>query len=151
MERLDLNNLDDEQVKDLINELKYPVTHIDESELKTLVASRINERQEITSFKLGIKYFLTIKRGNIEKNRFSISIIFEDTYDTLVRIDVNGGIHDNPDGTVAPKSHIHIYNSSFDKKDKFAYEIDLKEFPNIYNVFNAYISFLAYNNIKELE
>ena len=37
---------------------------------KTIVASRINERQEIISFKLGIKYFLTIKRDNIEKIGF---------------------------------------------------------------------------------
>lgn len=151
MEKLDLHKLNDEHVKSLINELKYPTTHIDENALKTLVASRINERQEIVSFKLGIRYFLTIKRGNIERDRFSISIIFEDTHQTLVRIDVNGGEHENPDGTVAPKSHIHIYNNLFDKKDKFAYEINLADFPDIYNVYSAYISFLDYNNVKELE
>lgn len=70
MAKLDLNSLDDEHVKLLINELKYPETHIDVNELKTIVASRINERQEIISFKLGIKYLLTIKRGNIEKIGF---------------------------------------------------------------------------------
>ncbi|EJG1232755.1 hypothetical protein CXQ51_RS04435, partial [Staphylococcus pseudintermedius] len=117
MEELDLSNLSDAHVKSLINELKYPVTHIDENELKTIVASRINERQEIISFKLGINYFLTIKRGNIEHDRFSISIIFEDTHHTLVRIDVNGGAHENPDGTIAPKTHIHIYNNLYEKKD----------------------------------
>lgn len=116
MERLDLNNLEDNQVKDLIEELKYPESYIDESELKTLVASKINQRQDIVSFKLGIKYFLVIKRGNIEIDRFSISIIFAETYHTLVRICVNSGTHDNPDGTVAPKSHIHIYNNSYEKK-----------------------------------
>lgn len=41
MEELDLSNLSDAHVKSLINELKYPVTHIDENELKTIVASRI--------------------------------------------------------------------------------------------------------------
>ncbi len=51
MAKLDLNSLDDEHVKLLINELKYPETHIDVNELKTIVASRINERQEIISFK----------------------------------------------------------------------------------------------------
>lgn len=151
MAKLDLNSLDDEHVKLLINELKYPETHIDVNELKTIVASRINERQEIISFKLGIKYLLTIKRGNIEKDRFSISIIFKDTYHTLVRIDINGGTHDNPDGTIAPKSHIHIYNDKYDKKDRFAYEINLKDFPDIYNLYNVYMSFLEYNNIKDLE
>ncbi|MCT6674864.1 DUF6978 family protein, partial [Staphylococcus aureus] len=85
---------------------------------------------------------LTIKRGNIEKDRFSISIIFKDTYHTLVRIDINGDTHDNPDGTIAPKSHIHIYNDKCDKKDRFAYEINLKDFPDIYNLYNVYMSFL---------
>lgn len=151
MERLDLNDLKDNQVKDLIEELKYPESYIDESELKTLVASKINQRQDIVSFELGIKYFLVIKRGNIEIDRFSISIIFAETHHTLVRICIKAGTHDNPDGTVAPKSHIHIYNNSYEKKDRYAYEIDLKEFPNVYNVYSAYVSFLAYNNVKELE
>lgn len=44
MEKLDLNNLEDNQVKDLIEELKYPESHINESELKTLVASRIDQK-----------------------------------------------------------------------------------------------------------
>lgn len=67
MAKLDLNSLDDEHVKLLINELKYPETHIDVNELKTIVASRINERQEIISFKLGIKYLLTIKKREHRK------------------------------------------------------------------------------------
>lgn len=151
MEKLDLNNLEDNQVKDLIEELKYPESHINESELKTLVASRIDQRQDIVSFKLGVKYFLVIKRGNIEIDRFSISIIFAETHHTLARICVKSGTHENPDGTIAPESHIHIYNNSYEKKDRYAYKIDLEEFPNIYNVYSAYMSFLAYNNIKDLE
>ena len=34
MEKLDLHKLNDEHVKSLINELKYPTTHIDENALK---------------------------------------------------------------------------------------------------------------------
>ncbi|MGV1144008.1 DUF6978 family protein [Staphylococcus aureus] len=105
-----------------------------------MVASRINERQEIISFKLGIKYFLTIKRDNIEKDRFSISIIFKDTYHTLVRIDITVVL--TIIQIIAPKSHIHIYNDKCDKKDRFAYEINLKDFPDIYNLYNVYMSFL---------
>ncbi|WP_442245485.1 DUF6978 family protein [Staphylococcus aureus] len=89
-----------------------------------------------------MKYFLTIKRDNKEKDRFSISIIFKYTYHTLVRIDINGGTHDDPDGTIAPKRHIHIYNDKCDKKDRFAYESNLKDFPDIYNLYNVYMSLL---------
>lgn len=150
MHGIDLNDLSNDQVKELINELKYPETDIDVTKLKTLIACQINERQDIVSFRLGIKYIITIKRGNIEIDRFSISIIFQDTHHTLVRLDVKGGTHNNPDGTTAPNTHIHIYNNSYDKKDRFAYEINLQEFPNIYEIYNAYMAFLDYTNVKEL-
>lgn len=147
MKSLDLNNLSDPQVKKLINELKYPQTKIDISQFNTLFASRINEKQDVISFKLGLEYFVVIKRGSIEIDRFSISIIFKETYHTLVRVDVKGGKHTNPDGSIAPKTHIHIYNNKYDKKDRFAYPIDLNAYPGIYDIVNAYIQFLDYTNI----
>ncbi|PTE87573.1 hypothetical protein BUY89_14580, partial [Staphylococcus equorum] len=115
-----------------------------------LIAERVNEKQDIVSFELGLEYFITIKRGNIEVDRFSISIIFKETHHTLVRIDIKGGSHTNPDGEIAPESHIHIYNNKYDIKDKFAYPINIKNLPYIYNLYNAYLYFLDYNNVKEI-
>ncbi|MGT2340897.1 DUF6978 family protein [Staphylococcus aureus] len=54
---------------------------------------------------------------------------------------MNGGTHDNPDGTIAPKLDIHIYNDKYNKR--IAYEINLKDFPDIYNLYNVYMSFLV--------
>lgn len=51
---------------------------------------------------------------------------------------------------IAPKSHIHIYNNKYDKKDKFAYPIDPIAFPIVDDFQNVYISFLEFNNIKVL-
>lgn len=149
MNKFDLNDLDDGQVKELINELKYTDSYINESELKTLIATKIKQRQKVISFKLGVKYIVIINRGNVEIDRFSISIIFEETYHTLVRIDIRGGIHFNPYGSSAPNSHIHIYNNAYEKKDRFAYEINLKDFPILNDIYSVYKSFLAYNNISE--
>ncbi|MGU3126422.1 DUF6978 family protein [Staphylococcus aureus] len=83
---------------------------MDVNELKTIVASRINERQEIISFKLGIKYLLTIKKGTVKKIGFNFNHFQRVPIHTLVRIDIkDGGTHDNPDGTIAPKnSYSHI-------------------------------------------
>lgn len=92
-----------------------------------------------------------IKRGNIEKDRFLILIIFKDIYYILVRIDINGGIYDNLDGIIVLKSYIYIYNDKYDKKDRFVYEINLKDFFDIYNLYNVYMLFLEYNNIKDFE
>ena len=76
MNKFDLNDLDDGQVKELINELKYTDSYINESELKKLIATKIKQRQKVISFKLGVKYIVIINRGNVEIDRFSISIIF---------------------------------------------------------------------------
>ncbi|WP_411914109.1 DUF6978 family protein [Staphylococcus microti] len=151
MKDLDLNSLEEIHVKALINELKYLENFINERKLQESVVSRINERQDVVSFRLGIKYFIVLKRGNIEKDRFSISLIFKDTHHVLVRIDVNGGIHKNPDGTTAPKSHIHIYSNTHEKKDRYVYKISPKDFPELYNLYSAYHSFLAYNNIQSIK
>ena len=53
MNKFDLNDLDDGQVKELINELKYTDSYINESELKKLIATKIKQRQKVISFKLG--------------------------------------------------------------------------------------------------
>ncbi|MGX0910339.1 DUF6978 family protein [Staphylococcus sp. HMSC036D05] len=146
---MDLNNLNDNQIKKLIKELKYPETLIDKNLLNGLIANSLNLRQNILSFELGLEYFVAIKRGNLEKCRFSISIIFKATHHTLVRFDINGGEHTNPDNTKAPKTHVHIYSNKYEKKDRYAYPIDLTKFPQIYDIYNAYLYFLEYNNIKE--
>ncbi|MFH4935303.1 hypothetical protein ABVB43_07435 [Staphylococcus cohnii] len=59
-EVLDLNNLSNRQVRDLIRELKYPEQEIDTNKLKGLIAERVNEKQDIVSFELGLEYFITI-------------------------------------------------------------------------------------------
>lgn len=40
----------------------------------------------------------------------------------LLRLDVNGPIHRNPDDEIISSNHLHIYKEGFD--DKFAYELD---------------------------
>ncbi|MEX3425862.1 hypothetical protein QJ847_03905 [Staphylococcus hominis] len=149
MKSLDLNNLSDLQVKKLIRELKYSKDQINLSKLKNPHNLKIDERQNVINFRLNLEYFVAIKRGKIEKDRFSISIIFKETYHTLVRVDVKGGKHTNPDGSIAPKTHIHIYNNKYDKKDRFAYPIDLNAYPGIYDIVNAYIQFLDCTNIED--
>jgi len=73
----------------------------------------LNEREK---FKLDVN-----RRNRINtlkctyQNRYQIII-------PLIRIDVNGPPHDNPDHSTVGRNHIHIYREGFD--DKFAYELN---------------------------
>ncbi|MEB6242400.1 hypothetical protein MXL82_04960 [Staphylococcus gallinarum] len=145
----DFNDLSDEKVRQLIDELKMPESRINTKELESAFGS-YKDKQDIVSFNLGIDYILHIYRGNYESDRFTVGIRFKNLNHQLVRIDVNGGEHTNPDDTVAPTTHIHIYNNKFEKKDRYAYAIDINEFPIISNLYDVYMSFLEYNNIKEI-
>lgn len=56
--------------------------------------------------------------------------------------------HTNPDGTITPTSHIHVYDNSYDPKCSYAYPISIDDFPNIKNLYYTTESFLTYTNIN---
>ena len=68
------------------------------------------------------------RRGRIRslrctyQDRYQVSII-------LIRLDINGPPHDNPDGTLVSGNHIHIYREGYD--DRFAYELTSAEVLNL--------------------
>lgn len=47
----------------------------------------------------------------------------------LVRLDVDGAPHTNPDGTKIGGTHLHVYREGYDSK--WAYPVDPAEFPNL--------------------
>lgn len=146
---MEIHDLTDEQVDLIINELKAPLVHLDNNLLNTPFG-KISITSSILSDINNIKFKLDIHRGNREPGRFTLNLRFSDTNDTLVRLDVNGGPHGNPDGTTSPSSHIHIYNNDYHRKDSYAYPVDLIDFPNIQNLYNASVSFLDYTNITNI-
>lgn len=144
---MDIRDLSDDQVNLIIEELKLSLAHLDFNSLNTPFG-RVSLTNDILSQINGIEFRLDIYRGNKEPNRFNINLRFSETNDTLVRLDINGGTHQNPDGTVAPNSHVHIYNSNYGEKDAFAYPVKLEDFPNIRTFYDASVSFLDYTNIN---
>ncbi|MFQ5596880.1 MAG: hypothetical protein ACE5GK_02410 [Nitrospiria bacterium] len=48
----------------------------------------------------------------------------------LVRLDIDGAPHTNPDGERIGDSHIHIYREGFE--DKWAYPVDPSKFHDLY-------------------
>jgi len=146
---VEIRDLTNQQVDIIIEELKNMLSHFDINTLNTPFG-KIKSRNMLVSDINNINFKLSIHRGNREPERFSLDLRFNDTHDCLVRLDVKGGAHTNPDGTVAPNSHLHIYNNIYNPKDSFAHPIDLKYFPNISNLYYAADSFLDYTNVKRI-
>ncbi len=63
----------------------------------------------------------------------------------LVRLDLNGPPHRNPDGKEVEGTHIHIYQEGYD--DKWAYPVEIRYFPNISDLWKTLYDFMEYCNI----
>jgi hypothetical protein len=66
----------------------------------------------------------------------------------LVRLDIDGGPHTNPDGFKLNGPHIHLYREGYE--DKWAYPIDPKEFSNVSDIYRAFEDFCQYCNIRDI-
>jgi len=66
----------------------------------------------------------------------------------LVRVDIDGSPHTNPDGTTIAGSHIHLYREGYD--DKWAYPLDPKDFSNAGGIRRTFEDFCRVCNIVDL-
>jgi len=64
----------------------------------------------------------------------------------LIRIDLEGPPHDNPDGTVVECPHIHIYKEGYDLT--WAYPLDEKLQTDPSDLITVLIDFLKYTNVN---
>lgn len=64
----------------------------------------------------------------------------------LVRLDIDGAPHTNPDGTKLGGSHLHVYREGYE--DKWAGEIDPADFANTSDMQTAFEDFCRYCNIE---
>ena len=64
---------------------------------------------------------------------------------TLMRLDIAGAPHRNPDGIEIPCPHLHIYREGYG--DKWAVPAPRDRYPDVANLFAALESFLRHCNI----
>lgn len=82
---------------------------------------------------------MNLKKYKLQNRARSVEI--------LVRIDVNGSPHKNPDGLVIPCPHIHIYKEGYN--DKWAYPLDDYPFQDPLDIFLTFQDFADFCNILE--
>jgi hypothetical protein len=92
------------------------------------------------------EFYLDIGRGTINlakiknQTRARKSIV-------LVRLDIGGSPHRNPDDQEVSGDHIHLYREGYG--DKWAYPVPLDKFPNINDFWLTIHDFLRYCNVTQ--
>jgi hypothetical protein len=66
----------------------------------------------------------------------------------LVRLDIDGAPHTNPDGNRLTGTHLHRYREGYD--DKWAEPVDAALFPDLADMQRSFTDFCAYCNIQGL-
>jgi len=65
----------------------------------------------------------------------------------LIRLDLNGAPHRNPDGEEVAGTHIHLYREGYG--DKWAYPVNSAKFPNLDDLWKTLHDFMDFCNIQK--
>jgi hypothetical protein len=66
----------------------------------------------------------------------------------LVRLDIKGAPHTNPDGSRLTGTHLHLYREGY--HDKRAQPVNAGLFPDLADIQRSFTDFCAYCNIRGL-
>jgi len=93
------------------------------------------------------RFLLDIWRGSLRLSKIKKQIRGRKVI-ILVRLDIDGSPHTNPDGTTIGGSHLHVYREGYE--NKWAYQIDPKDFGDITNIRRVFEDFCRYCNIENI-
>ena len=91
-------------------------------------------------------FFLDITRAQIKiskatyQNRARQAII-------LMRLDIDGPPHANPDGELIPCPHLHIYREGY--ADKWAIAAPAEKYPNVKDLYETLEAFMRHCNVTQ--
>jgi len=71
--------------------------------------------------------------------------------DILLRLDVDGPPHQNPDGEVVPCPHLHVYREGFADKWAFPLPTDFTASADLVRTLQEYLRFCHVNSIPEVQ
>ena len=107
----------------------------------------VNETHELIGDEQREIFLLDLWRGIMRLSKYKMQTRGRITV-VLVRLDINGAPHTNPDGQKIDGTHIHIYREGFD--DKWAFPVNSAEFRNIDNAGNTFEDFCRFCHVEEI-
>lgn len=90
------------------------------------------------------QFMLDLSRGRIDMHKVKIQNRARAVI-PLVRLDLGGSLHRNPDGEEIPSPHLHIYREGYG--DKWAIRVPINSFTEIENIRVTFDDFLRYCNV----
>jgi len=92
------------------------------------------------------QFLLDLSRGRIDLMKLKIQNRARQVV-VLVRLDLGGSPHRNPDDTDVPCPHLHVYREGYG--DKWAMPIPMHEFPRTNDRWGTLEDFMHYCNITQ--
>lgn len=126
----------------LINAIKTLV-----SVNKNIYIPTIGEKERIEAYSVFENEFFTICvfRGRQDPDKLSLHAMDNSTNTALLRLDVNAGIHTNPDGKKIEGTHLHIFKDGFEIQYAIPFDIANE------NLVSATKAFMARFNVIDVE
>ncbi len=90
---------------------------------------------------------LDLWRGTIRLSKFRYQTRGRKVI-VLVRLDIDGAPHTNPDGTKIGRLHLHLYREGYE--DKWAFPLESSEFREPSDMGRSFEDFCRYSNIETL-
>jgi len=87
------------------------------------------------------------RKGRIKLTKCTYQERYHST-EILLRLDIDGPIHDNPDGESIPCPHLHIYKEGF--AAKWAYPLPVGKFGDTTDLVRTLIDFLKYCGVEQV-
>jgi hypothetical protein len=87
------------------------------------------------------------RRGKIKISKCTYQERYQ-MIEILLRLDVDGPPHENPDGTVVPCPHLHTYREGF--ADKWASPVSPNDFTNLSDLARTLKEFLKYCKVRDV-
>lgn len=91
------------------------------------------------------RFHLDITRGRIALSKVSHNLRVR-TSIPIVRLDIGGAPHTNPDGSKVGRDHLHLYREGYG--DTWATEVDPSVFTDVDDLQQALSDFLAYCRVQ---
>jgi hypothetical protein len=87
------------------------------------------------------------RKGKVKVTKCTLQERYAVT-DILLRLDIDGPPHTNPDGMDVPCPHLHVYKEGF--ADKWAFPIDPTQFTDTTKLVRSFREFLVLCNVREI-
>jgi len=91
------------------------------------------------------RFLLDVWRGTLRLTKFKFQNRVR-TVVVLVRLDVDGAPHTNPDGLTLSGTHLHLFREGYE--DRWAYPVDPKAFTLLSDAGATFYDFCAYCKIE---